>query len=128
MSVKNAVLVVEDNDFVRMQIVRFLSDASFTVIEASGGEDALDIMASNPAIGLAIVDVRMEPVGGFAFIKALRGRNMTTPVILVTGDQTPDLLEQAGKVGVAAVLMKPVQKERLVMTVTKTLQSARRAE
>lgn len=128
MSQKNTVLVVEDNDFVRMQIVSFLKEASYDVVQASGGEDALDIMASNDAVGLAIVDVRMEPVGGFAFIKALRGRNMMTPVILVTGDQTPDLLEQAGKVGVAAVLMKPVNKDRLVKTVTKTMQSARRAE
>lgn len=124
---KNTVLVVEDNDFVRMQIVSFLKDASYDVVQASGGEDALDIMASNADVGLAIVDVRMEPVGGFAFIKALRGRNMMTPVILVTGDQTPDLLEQAGKVGVAAVLMKPVNKERLVKTVTKTMENARRA-
>lgn len=128
MSQKNTVLVVEDNDFVRMQIVSFLKEASYEVVQASGGEDALDIMASNNDVGLAIVDVRMEPVGGFAFIKALRGRNMMTPVILVTGDQTPDLLEQAGKVGVAAVLMKPVNKDRLVKTVTKTMQSARRAE
>ena len=128
MTEKNIVLVVEDNDFVRMQIVRFLTDADYNVVEAAGGEDALDIMVSNPAVGLAIVDVRMEPVGGFAFIKALRGRNMMTPVILVTGDQTPDLLEQAGKVGVAAVLMKPVQKERLVKTVMKTMQNVRRAE
>ena len=128
MSQKNTVLVVEDNDFVRMQIVSFLKEASYEVVQASGGEDALDIMASNDDVGLAIVDVRMEPVGGFAFIKALRGRNMMTPVILVTGDQTPDLLEQAGKVGVAAVLMKPVNKDRLVKTVTKTMQSARRAE
>lgn len=128
MTQKNTVLVVEDNDFVRMQIVSFLKDTPYPVREASGGEDALDIMAADPTVGLAIVDVRMEPVGGFAFIKALRGRNMTTPVILVTGDQTPDLLEQAGKVGVAAVLMKPVQKDRLVKTVTKTLDNARRAE
>ncbi len=128
MSQKNTVLVVEDNDFVRMQIVSFLKDASYAIVEASGGEDALDIMVSNADVGLAIVDVRMEPVGGFAFIKALRGRNMMTPVILVTGDETPDLLEQAGKVGVAAVLMKPVNKDRLIKTVTKTFENARRAE
>jgi DNA-binding NtrC family response regulator len=126
MTQKNTVLVVEDNDFIRMQIVSFLKEASYEVVQASGGEAALDTMTSDDSIALAIVDVRMEPVGGFAFIKALRARNMMTPVILVTGDQTPDLLEQAGKVGVAAVLMKPVQKDRLVKTVTKTIQNVRR--
>lgn len=105
-----------------------LKGASFPVREAADGEAGLDIMADDESIGLAIVDVRMEPVGGFAFIKALRGRDMATPVILVTGDQTPDLLEQAGKVGVVAVLMKPVQKERLLMVVRKTMDNARRTE
>lgn len=128
MALKNTILVVEDNDFIRMQIVSFLKETAYAVREAPGGEDALDIVADDADVGLAIVDVRMEPVGGFAFIKALRGRNIMIPVILVTGDQTPDLLEQAGKVGVAAVLMKPVQKDRLIMTVTKTMNNARRSE
>jgi CheY-like chemotaxis protein len=128
MSQKNTILVVEDNDFIRMQIVSFLKETTYVVREAPGGEEGLDIVADDADVGLAIVDVRMEPVGGFSFIKALRGRNIMIPVILVTGDQTPDLLEQAGKVGVAAVLMKPVQKDRLIMTVTKTMQNARRSE
>ncbi len=121
----NLVLVVEDNDFVRMQIVTYLTEAGFGILEASEGEAALDHMA-NDNIALAIVDVRMEPVGGFEFIKAIRGRDIETPVILVTGDQTPDLLEQAGKWGVSAVLMKPVQKERLLKTVTRTIENSKR--
>ena len=47
-------------------------------------------------------------------------------MILVTGDQTPDLLEKAGQLGVAAVLMKPVQKERLVKTVERTIEKSKR--
>lgn len=128
MSQKNTILVVEDNDFIRMQIVSFLKETDFVVREAPGGEEALDIVADDPDVAMAIVDVRMEPVGGFAFIKALRGRSIMIPVILVTGDQTPDLLEQAGKVGVVAVLMKPVQKDRLIKTVIKTMENARRSE
>ena len=126
MSEKNTVLVVEDNDFVRMQIVSYLKAANFAILEASEGDAALDLMGSNDNITLAIVDVRMEPVGGFEFIRILRSREIKTPVILVTGDQTPDLLEQAGKLGVSAVLMKPVEKDRLVKTVERTLQTMRR--
>ena len=48
------------------------------------------------------------------------------PVILVTGDQTPDLLERSGQLGVSAVLMKPVEKDRLVKTVTRTIASSKR--
>ena len=126
MSENNLILVVEDNDFVRMQIVSYLKGASFATLEASGGEAALDQMESSKDIALAIVDVRMEPMGGFEFIKDLRSRDIKTPVILVTGDQTSDLLEKAGKLGVSAVLMKPVEKDRLVKTVQRTIETLRR--
>ena len=125
MSSEQKILVVEDNDFVRMQIVQFLKGEGFEVIETSDGQAALEKMA--PTIALAIVDVRMEPIDGFEFVRTIRSMNMDTPVILVTGDQNPDLLSQANKLGIAAVLMKPVQKDRLVKTVARTLQAKARA-
>jgi AmiR/NasT family two-component response regulator len=48
------------------------------------------------------------------------------PVILVTGDQNTDLLEQANMWGVGAVLMKPVEKERLIKTATRIIASSER--
>jgi DNA-binding NtrC family response regulator len=122
---RKKILVVEDNDFVRMQIIRFLDEAGFDVVETKDGNTALQSI--NAEIDMAIVDVRMEPIDGFEFIKAVRARDMQTPVILVTGDHNPDLLSEANKWGVAAVLMKPVQRDRLVKTVSRTLQSQERA-
>ena len=127
---KSKILVVEDNDFVRMQIVRYLQEIDVEVIEASHGDQALDIVKQEyikrDPVSLAIVDVRMEPVDGFEFIRSIRGMDMDTPVILVTGDNNPDLLEQAGKWGVSAVMIKPVQKDRLVKTVTRTIDAQKR--
>lgn len=119
------ILVVEDNDFVRMQIVRYLKDSGYSATEARDGDAALQLM--NAEIALAIVDVRMEPMGGLDFVRALRGKNIETPVIFVTGDDNTDLLEQAAKWGVGAVLIKPVMKDRLVMAVQKTLKTRGRA-
>ncbi len=125
MADQHKILVVEDNDFVRMQIVKFLQEEEYEVIESTDGQDALDKMS--PEIAMAIVDVRMEPIDGFEFVRSLRGADIETPVILVTGDQNPDLLAEAGKWNIAAVLMKPVQRDRLVKTVSRTLQSLSRA-
>jgi len=119
MSDQGKILVVEDNDFVRMQIVRYLHDASYDVVEASDGEEALGL--TDDSIDIAIVDVRMEPIDGFEYLRALRGRELKTPVILVTGDQNPDLLSESQKWGVAAVLIKPVQKDRLIKMVARTI-------
>ncbi|MEM6780884.1 MAG: response regulator [Pseudomonadota bacterium] len=114
------ILVVEDNDFVRMQIVRFLDDAGYQTLESSRGDEAVDMTSENKSIAMAIVDVRMEPVDGFDYIRTIHGRNIEIPVILVTGDDNPDLLDQSNKLGVDAVLMKPVEKDRLIKTVERT--------
>ncbi len=119
MSENPQILIAEDNDFVRMQIVKFLSGEGYAITECSDGQDALEKM--NADIALAIVDVRMEPLDGFEFIRSIRGSDIDAPVILVTGDQNPDLLNEAAKWGVAAIMMKPVQKDRLVQTVARTL-------
>lgn len=130
MSDKSKILVVEDNDFVRMQIVRYLGETGCDVIEASQGDQALDFIkqqyVKRDPVTLAIVDVRMEPVDGFEFIRSIRGLDMDTPVILVTGDNNPDLLEKAGQWGVSAVMIKPVQKDRLVKTVLRTIEAYKR--
>ncbi|MFA5593487.1 MAG: response regulator [Micavibrio sp.] len=127
---KKKILVVEDNDFVRMQIVRYLAETGADIIEATQGGEALDHIkkqyVDKDPVALAIVDVRMQPVDGFEFIRSVRGLDMDTPVILVTGDNNPDLLEKAGQWGVSAVMMKPVQKDRLVKTVHRTLEASKR--
>lgn len=125
MSDRSTILVVEDNDFVRMQIVRYLIDEQYDVSEATDGSEAIVKVKTNP-IDLAIVDVRMEPVDGFDFIRALRGMNNQIPVILVTGDHSPDVLEKCSEWGVGAVLIKPVQKERLIKAVGRTLEMVKR--
>ncbi len=125
MTQKAMALVAEDNDFVRMQIVKFLSDDGYNVTEATDGTRAIEVM-NEEKIEVAIVDVRMEPVDGFGFIKTIRGKDIDIPVILVTGDNNPDLLEQSQTWGVGAVLIKPVQKDRLLKTVERTLMAYRK--
>ncbi len=115
MSENVKILVVEDNDFVRMQITSFLEDGGYEVVGASDGDDALDCLDSD--IKIALVDVRMEPMGGFEFITFMQEDGYNIPVILVTGDQSPDLLSKAGQFDVATVLLKPVQKDRLLAMV-----------
>jgi len=124
MGTQHTILVVEDNDFVRMQIVTFLKEAGFITLEATDGNEALDIMSND--IAIAVVDVRMEPMGGFEFISMAQLQGFKTPVVLVTGDQDNTMLERAGKLGVATVLMKPIQKDRLISMVKRLIERGSR--
>lgn len=125
MAEKAKIMVVEDNDFVRMQIVKFLQDEGYDPVECPDGQVAIDTIDDD--IAAAIVDVRMDPIDGFEFLRLIRAAQVQTPVILVTGDQNPDLLNESAKLGVAAVLMKPVQRERLIKTLSRMLQTRSRS-
>ena len=128
MTEKTRILVIEDNNFVRMQIVTFLKRAeelSCEIIEAENGEQGLEII--DDTIDIAVVDVRMQPIDGFEFIRHIRGEGNECPVILATGDSNPELLNEANKWNVSAVLKKPIQKDRLIKAVNRTLQIKARA-
>lgn len=116
------ILVLEDNDFVRMQIVKFLQDGGYEAVQADNVADVYEILApEHHGIECALVDVRMEPDDGFTFIQKIEANNRRVPVILVTGDQNHDILSQASHLGVSSVLMKPVNKDRLVKMVERTI-------
>ncbi len=127
MSTKEKILVVEDNDFVRMQISGFLKEEGYDVVESPNGDDALMKVGMHENIALALVDVRMEPIGGFEFLRSMKGFDYDIPAILVTGDDSPELLNDSQKHGAVAVLKKPVVKDRLIKTVERTLSRACRA-
>ena len=116
---ENHILVIEDNDFVRMQLCKFLQDEGFETTEARDGQEALDTDFKKVAI--IIADVRMEPMNGFDFVRNIRSNEIKIPVILVTGDENSDLLSEASKLNIGAILKKPVQKDRLIKTVKRTL-------
>lgn len=54
-STKKKILVVEDEDSIRSFIVINLTRAGYEVCEAGSGEDALEILAREPGIGVALL-------------------------------------------------------------------------
>ena len=109
-----------------MQLLKFLSEEGYSVVEAHSGKQALDLYGSH--ITAIVSDVRMEPMGGFELLRKIRAGGSKTPCVLVTADQDPDMLSEASKLGVSGVLMKPVQKARLTQMVNRAITTAQRAK
>jgi diguanylate cyclase (GGDEF)-like protein len=88
-----SVLVVDDDDALRMLVVRWLTKAGLVCIEARSGEEAL-ASAKSLAEGLdAIVcDVMMPGIDGFAVLERLKGDALTAsiPVMLLTAHANTD--------------------------------------
>lgn len=122
MNTQQTILVIEDDAFVRMQIISFLKEAGYTILEATDGYKALEIMNEN--VSLVIMDVHMKPMDGFEFISVLQESGFMIPTVLITGDGDSELRARADKLGIANVLTKPVRKDGFISMVGRLVSPA----
>lgn len=78
------ILVLEDEDDIRAFIIINLKRAGYDVLEASTGEEALEIIDKNPDIELAVLDVMLPGIDGFEVCKTIREKNKTMGIIMLT--------------------------------------------
>jgi len=114
------ILIAEDNDVSREMMSGVMRTQGFKVFGAIDGESAIKVVSERP-IDLALVDINMTPKGGFDFVRHLVARGIKLPVVIVTGDDSADLLVEASALGVDKILQKPVSPERLIQTVERIL-------
>jgi two-component system cell cycle sensor histidine kinase/response regulator CckA len=80
------ILLVEDEDAVRLFSARALRNKGYQVLEARSGEAALEIVGEHLAeIDLIISDVVMPRIDGPTMVKEVRARRADLPVIFISG-------------------------------------------
>jgi signal transduction histidine kinase/ActR/RegA family two-component response regulator len=116
------VLFAEDEEVVRGAMSIFLREAGFSVSECVDGQSALAMLESGPDRFDAIVlDHRMPVHTGLEILRTLRAvLKSQTPVILLTGNETSELLAEASQYG-ATLVAKPIQPERLILAVAQSV-------
>jgi two-component system cell cycle sensor histidine kinase/response regulator CckA len=79
------ILLVEDEDAVRMFAARALKGKGYRVLEARNGEGALDILNSEEHIDLMVSDIVMPGMDGATLARFLRVEKPEIPIILMSG-------------------------------------------
>lgn len=115
------ILIAEDNDVSRDLMVGILRNAGYNIIPARNGNDAIARVQEDTPIALALVDINMAPKGGFEFIKFMVASEIKIPSVIITGDNSSDILTEASALGVVQVFQKPVEPDRLIKTVERVL-------
>ena len=118
------ILVVDDEAQVRKPIGITLQSAHYEVVEAEDGEQAIQLLQSgdNPLlVDTILCDIRMPKINGTEAIQYFRTQFPSVPVVVLSGYPDVELAVSLLKQGVLDYLVKPVEKDRLLEVIKKSV-------
>jgi CheY-like chemotaxis protein len=121
-------LVVDDEEFVRILVTRFLKRSGAAgVVEAADGRQAIAAIKSyEMAFDAVLSDVNMRPMNGIELLRAIRtgaeGLKRNTPVLMLTAHSEAELVAEALALDADAFVVKPVKREALIERVLRVLE------
>lgn len=120
----NTILIVDDDKIQSSLISAVIKKhLSIPTIEVSNGQACLDSLA-DPSLGsfkLVILDLEMPVMGGLEALPKIKKAFPDMPVIVVTGNDKPEIAAQAIKLGAMDFFSKPIQAERILASVRNAL-------
>ncbi len=78
------ILILDDDDAVRMSLAEFFEDRGWNPMQAASGEDALNLLAES-APDAAVVDIRLGEVSGDVFIRKAQKIRPELKYVVYTG-------------------------------------------
>ena len=105
-TIRQRVLVVEDEPSVADALKIVLSDNCYEVAVALTGQEGLD-KATRQKFDVTITDLRLPDMSGLEVITTMRERYPNTLVIVITAHYTPEVAAESIRRGAVAVLAKP---------------------
>jgi len=120
---KTPILIVDDEPIVRESIRDWLIDAGYAVKTAQTGEEGLKIL-ENQEIGLVILDVRLPGKTGIRVLEEMKGMKPDVKAIVITAYASPQMRDEAMKLGALQYMTKPIAPEELEKVVEKALSAA----
>jgi DNA-binding NtrC family response regulator len=104
---KAKILVVDDEEVVRLSHVRTLSGEHCNVEVVWNGKDALQMMGQHP-FDVVLLDLRMPGMDGMSVLRAIKEKWPESEVIIITGYPTVESAKEAVTLGAYDYLAKPV--------------------
>ncbi|MBI3957601.1 MAG: response regulator, partial [Chloroflexi bacterium] len=116
------ILVVEDNQDMRIALADILKALNYRVLEAANGREALALLEQQTGeIDLVLSDLVMPEMGGEALIQAMRARGLTLPLVVLSGHPLTNEMQALQAQGLAGWLLKPPDVEELAALLARAL-------
>lgn len=113
MDEKTKILVVDDEEVVRLSHIRTLASVHCNVEVVKNGAEALRVMEQRPA-DVVLLDLRMPGMDGMAVLKTIKQRWPETEVVIITGYPNVETAKEAVRLGAYDYLAKPVGPDEVI--------------
>jgi DNA-binding NtrC family response regulator len=113
------VLLIDDETVFVDGLAGVLTRRGMKVQSVNDGLKALDLL-TNELYDILVLDLRMPGMDGVELLKAIRERDIQTPVIVLTGHVSIKQLAEVVKEGVAEVVLKPCRIDALISCIENT--------
>lgn len=122
-SARHTLMVIDDNDQIRTYIKKIFTPG-YNVIEAQDGTTGLELIKKHIP-DVIISDIVMDGISGLDLCRIVKEDQAIShiPVILLTGDTTPDIMLRSIDEGAIDFLRKPFDKELLIARVKSVLRN-----
>jgi DNA-binding response OmpR family regulator len=108
------ILIVDDNEPTANALAKILSSASFNTAVSYRGADAVAYAQKNP-VSAALVDIHLPDLSGLVVTQKLREHlGPGTPIVILSGDTSMEMLNALPHVGATYFFSKPVNSSHLV--------------
>ena len=101
-------LIIDDDEVVRLSLADYLEDSGFNVLQASNGQQGLEIFEREQP-DLIICDLRMPQVDGLTLLRRISELSIDTPVLVLSGAGVMSDVVEALRLGAADYLIKPLE-------------------
>jgi DNA-binding NtrC family response regulator len=123
MNAHKRVMLVDDEEGVRVSWNRYLTGRGFDVTTADDGGVAIDELSKRPA-DVVVSDLKMPGVDGLRLLEWIHERQPDTRFILLTGYGTEEVERRARELGAFEYLNKPIGPDALAAVVTAAMHLA----
>src|SRR3990167_5069702 len=116
------ILIVDDDPIISDLLQETLMAEGYTVSRATNGAEALELI-QDTTFHLLITDFSMPSINGLTLLKVSKRLMPYLQVILMTASREKDVMDEAVRLGVYAVLSKPIRQKELLKTVKEILEN-----
>jgi putative two-component system response regulator len=114
------ILVVDDQEIVRVSLLRILGQQGFTCREAANGHQCLDLLEQE-AFDLILCDIRMPGMDGLSLVKAVAHRIPEIAIVMVSSLDNAEMAMECLRYGAYGYVLKPFKTNDILIAVANGL-------